>query len=162
MIKTISFLFICFFAGIQLYAQTPDAFQYQALVRNTSGAAMLNTNVTVSFKIHQKTATGSVVFAEWHQTATNASGIVNLQIGKGNAEVGRLGLVNWVDGPYFIETEVDYGSGAVNTGTQQLFSVPFAKYAENTGNVKLKSPNGKVWNISVSNQGEISTIEVTE
>ena len=163
MIKSILLSFICLFMSMQAYSQAPDAFQFQALVRNTSGELLVNTKVSVTFKIHQDMPVGTVVFSETHANiSTSAAGIACLQIGKGTATVNSLSKVNWSDGPYFLETLIDYGNGSVNLGTQQLLSVPFAQYAKNADNVKLKSPNGKSWSVSVDDSGVISTKELTE
>lgn len=162
MIRSILLFFIGICAALQVYSQAPEAFQFQALVRDAGGTVVKNKDVTVSFKIHQEIPVGTIVFSETHQAVTNAAGIVNLKIGKGTAVTGKLSNVNWADGPYFMETEINYGEGSVNTGTQQLVSVPFAKYAKNAENVKLKSPNGKVWSISIDDEGGISTQEVTK
>lgn len=162
--KKISLLLLCIFSMIQIYAQTPDAFQYQAVIKNSDASAFGNKEVILKFDIHQKTAAGSVIFSETHQSTTNAAGIVNLQIGKGTAVHATLSQINWADGPYFIETLVDKidGNGMVSTGTQQLLSVPFSKYAQNAENVQIKSPNGDVWNVVIDDSGNISTQKVTQ
>lgn len=162
MTKTFFTLIICCFTGMQIYAQSPDSFQYQALVRNNTGEILTNTNATVSFKIHKGTTNGDIIFSETHQTTSSATGIISLQIGKGTAGHARIEQINWADGPYFIETEINYDEGTINIGTQQLMSVPFAKYAKNAENVKLKSPNGNTWTIAIDNDGKITTTQVTE
>lgn len=155
---TLLILSVSFF----LSAQSQDAFQYQALIRDQNGTIVSNKNVSVRFKIHQSTATGSILFIENHSITTNLYGIVSLKIGRGTSEYGTLSQIKWVNGPFFIETEVNRGEGYVSTGTQQLLSVPFAKYANNTNNVQLKSPNGKLWNIVVNDNGSISAVEIVQ
>lgn len=161
--KRNQFLIALFIASsITLFSQSPDAFQYQAMIRDTNGILISNQVVTVRFKIHQTNTVGSVIFIETHQTTTSKLGLIHLKIGNGTPEYGTIALINWVNGPFFIETEVDKGSGYISTGTQQLLSVPFSKYAQNTQNVQLKSPNGKLWNISIDDNGNISTVEKTQ
>ena len=163
MIRTILLSFICVFISIQAYSQAPDAFQFQALVRNTSGELVVNANVSLTFRIHKGVPVGTVVFAETHANVqTSLGGVANVQMGKGVSSINSFKEVNWADGPYFIETLIDYGTGSINIGTQQLLSVPFAQYAKNANNVKLKSPNGKLWSIYVDDAGVISTKEITE
>lgn len=163
MIRTILLSFICVFISIQAYGQTPDAFQFQALVKDATGKLLVNTQVSLTFKIYRKNLAGTPVFSETHtKVSTSVAGVANVQIGKGTASISSLKEVNWADGPYFIETVIDYGSGSVSLGAQQLLSVPFAQYAKNANNVRLKSPNGKVWNISIDDAGVISTKEVIE
>lgn len=156
----LSILFALSLTAVSLHAQ--DTFQYQALIRNDDGSSLSESSVKVRFKIRQSTADGNIIFAETHQSSTNIAGIVNLLVGKGVAEHGSLSDINWGNGLYFIETEVDKGNGYVSTGTQQLFSVPYAKYASNAKEVRIKSENGKVWNIIIDNDGNISTQEVTQ
>lgn len=158
--RTSFLLILCLLGTFSLNAQVPDAFQFQALVRNSSGAILTNTNIPTRFKLHQKTADGAILFVEKHSGTTDATGILNLQIGKGTAEQNSLSLVNWADGPYFMETEMDYGNGFVSTGTQQLLCVPFAKYARNAESLKLQSPDGKLWNVTIGNDGNVSAQKI--
>ena len=162
MIRSILLFFVGVCVTLQVYSQAPEAFQFQAVVKNVNNTIVANKSVNVSFKIHQEIPAGSVVFSETHQANTNAAGIVNLKIGKGTALEGTLGEINWADGPYFIETGISYDGTNISLGTQQLVSVPFAKYAKSAENGQLKSPNGKVWSISVNDEGVISTQELTK
>jgi hypothetical protein len=149
------------FFALNIYSQAPDAFQYQAVVSN-NGAALIDAAVKVRFNIRENTATGTIVFSEVHQTQTNAFGIVSLQIGKGTEETATFTSVNWAKGTFFIETQIDKGAGFVATGTQQFLSVPYAKYADNAGEILLTSSGGKKWTLSIDEQGNISTTEITE
>lgn len=158
------FLFtLLFLSFVQLIsAQSPDSFQFQAVIRSNDGALHSEKDVTVKFSIKQGTASGSTYFIEKHKTKTDKVGIINVQIGKGVSEHGSLSQINWANGPYFIEIEVDKGAGFESVGTQQLLSVPYAQYSKSSENVQIKSPNGKVWNIIINNDGTISTQEITQ
>lgn len=150
-------LSVFFAASIFCNAQAPDAFQYQAVVSDVKDA-----NVNVRFSIRENTATGTKVYSETHATKTNAFGMVSLQIGKGTPVTGTFSGISWAKGVYFIETEVDNGSGYVSTGTKQLLSVPYAKYANNAEKIQLVSSGGKKWTLTIDDQGAISTQEVIE
>jgi hypothetical protein len=66
-----------------VFSQAPQSIPYQAVVRNTEGSTMANAAVTITFKIHDNSATGTVVYEETHATTTNAQGLVSLNVGGG-------------------------------------------------------------------------------
>lgn len=153
---------LCLFAALFLnsQAQAPDSFQYQAVVSDNN-ATLNNTNVTVRLLIHEESATGTTVYAETHSTQTNHFGLVALQVGKGTPETGTFTSIEWGKGTFFIETQIDKGSGFVSTGTQQLMSVPYAKYANQAGNITLTSASGKKFALKIDDNGALSTQEIT-
>src|SRR5690606_9336182 len=67
-----------------------------------------------------------------HIKNTNANGLVSLEIGMGTATVGNFKNIDWAEGPYFIETQVDItgGSNYNIIGISQLLSVPYALHAK--------------------------------
>ncbi len=151
------------FSALSFYsqAQSPESFQFQAIVTNEE-AIVKEASVKIRISIRENSATGDKVYVETHNSITNVSGMVFLQVGKGTPTEGIFNAINWSQGTYFIEMEVDKGSGFIPAGTQQLLSVPYAKYSDNAGKVQLVSTNGKKWNVSIDDQGNISTQEITE
>jgi len=74
-------------------AQVPDAFNYQAIVRNNSGEVLANQPVSLRISVLQGSESGTVKYAETHAISTNAYGLVNLKIGDGTLLSGVwLGL----------------------------------------------------------------------
>lgn len=159
--KKLFILTISIFWVLTINSQTPEAFQYQAVVSN-NGMAMIEADVKVRFNIRENTATGTIVYAENHQAKTNAFGMVSLQIGKGTAETNTFASINWSKGTYFIETLIDKGAGYIASGTQQLMSVPFAKYADNAGKIEMSSASGKKFVLTIDEQGNLSAQEAPE
>lgn len=154
-------LFLFVFMVSSIYAQVPDAFQYQAFVSN-SQSVMANADVSVRFHIRENTVTGTKVYTETHQTKTNSFGMVSLKIGKGTAETGIFSSIEWSKGIYFIESEIDKGAGFVSTGTQQLMSVPYAKYASHAKEIIITSSSGKKFSLTIDEQGNLATKAITE
>lgn len=109
-------------------AITPQAFNYQAVLRNSFGQILESQDVNVGIAIKQGTVDGTSVFDEVHTTETNEFGLVNLVIGE--IESASFEAIDWSDGPFYLEVSVN---GLV-MGTSQLLSVPYALYAENAGN----------------------------
>ena len=119
-----------------LFAQAPEKFTYQAVVRNANNTLVANAQVGVRVNILQGTATGSAVYSETHMVSSNANGLVTLNIGAGSVLHGSFANIDWADGPYFLKTDIDPNGGNdyIITSTQQLLSVPYALYAKEAAN----------------------------
>jgi len=123
------------------FAQAPQGFNYQATVRNSSGALIVNQNVNFKFNIMLNSATSLPVFSETHMAPTDDLGQVNLVIGQGTATIGTFSSINWGTGNYYLGIELNTGNGYVAMGTTQLLSVPYALYANSAGNSQSSIPN---------------------
>ena len=120
-----------------LFAQAPEKFTYQAVIRNANNSLISNAPVGVRVSILQGTASGNTIFVETHSATTNTNGLLTLEIGNGSAQQGSFADIDWGNGPYFLKTETDPngGSNYSVTNTQQMMSVPYALYANEAGNV---------------------------
>jgi hypothetical protein len=120
---------LAFIVITTINAQAPQGFNYQATVRNSSGALITNQNVLFKFNIMQNSQTSLPVYSETHQAPTDDLGQVNLTIGSGTATSGTFAGINWASGSYFLGIELNTGTGFVAMGTTQLLSVPYALHA---------------------------------
>lgn len=113
------------------FGQAPQAFKYQAVIRDASNLILNNQSVGMQLIIHQGSAGGTAVYTETFSPTTNAYGLVNLEIGTGTT-VDVFSAIDWANGPYYMETAVDLTGGTAYTsmGTSQLVSVPYALHAE--------------------------------
>ena len=117
-----------------LWAQIPQKFSYQAVVRNHSNELVTNSPVNVTVIITQG-LDGDVVYQETHVAQTNANGLFTLQIGDGTPIMGALATIEWGMGSFFLKTLIDLGGGIAPIETvQELLSVPYALYAATSGN----------------------------
>ncbi len=150
------------------FAQAPEGFKYQAVIRDASGAILVNQSVGIQMIIHQTTASGTAVYTETFSSTTNNYGLVNLEIGTGTT-MDDFSIIDWASGPYFIETAADLTGGTTYStmGTSQLMSVPYALYAktapadsdwEVVGNNMRALPTG---NISMGQNGNLYNEKVT-
>ena len=142
----------------------PQKMSYQAVVRNSSNELLANKTIGMKISILYNTPTGTVVYAETQTPATNANGLISIAIGTGTVVDGSFTAIEWTQGPHFIKTEIDPAGGTAYsiTSTSELLSVPYAKCAVTADNVHVKSPDGKLWKIKVSNDGTVSAEAVTE
>ena len=127
------FTLLAFVITITTFAQAPQGFNYQATVRNSAGALIVNQNVLFKFNIMQNSQTSLPVYSETHQVPTDDLGQVNLTVGQGTATTGTFAGINWGNGNYYLGIELNTGSGFVAMGTTQLLSVPYALYANSAG-----------------------------
>lgn len=84
--KKITTLFVLLLVCVMsLWAQSPESFSYQAVVRNQANQLVANAQVGVRVSILQHNADGSSVFIESHTVTSNANGLITIQIGGGGA-----------------------------------------------------------------------------
>jgi hypothetical protein len=119
------------------YAQIPNAIPYQAVARNSSGAILASTNISVRFTVRDSTATGVIKYRETHAVTTSVQGMFSLSIGQGTPVTGTFNGINWGVNSKFMQLEIDPtgGSSYIDMGTQQMLSVPYALYAGSAGNI---------------------------
>ena len=120
----------------QAGAQSPEKMSYQAVVRDAGDNLVTSSNVGMQISILQGSANGTPVYVETQTPATNANGLVTIEIGTGTTS-DDFSAINWANGPCFIKTETDPAGGTnyTITGTSQLLSVPYALHAKTAENI---------------------------
>ena len=136
------FTLLAFVTTITIFAQAPQGFNYQATLRNSAGALIVSQNVLVKFNVLQNSVNGTIVYSENQSANTDDLGHINLVVGKGTPTTGTFSAINWGSGSYYLEIELNIGSGYVAMGTTQLLSVPYALYAEKSGSSATPATNG--------------------
>lgn len=102
-----------------------QGFNYQTVLRNSSGTVESTTAVVLKFSVLQGSSTGSEVYAESHDITTNTYGIISVVVGQGTVLNGDFALIDWSNGPYYLNVDID----GEDMGTSQLNSVPYANHA---------------------------------
>jgi len=135
--KKIIFTFLVILLAISMFAQTPQAFNYQAVARDLSGTPIPNQNIGLQIAILQGSINGTEVYKETHTETTSNLGLFNLQIGTGMVVNGVFVDIDWGSDSYFLQIEMDEngGSNYQLIGSSELLSVPYA----------LHSGNGSKW-----------------
>ncbi len=144
-------LVLCFasqFLILEAVAQSPAKVSYQAVVRDSTGTLVIHTPISVRMSIFQGSISGSVIYREVYtpNPATNAQGLVSLEIGTGVPLLGSFASIDWSSGPFFLQTEVDINGGSAFRvlGSQQLLSVPYALYSERSGGLKYSAGTARM------------------
>jgi hypothetical protein len=130
--KIIYFLFVTLMFSISAVAQAqpPQAFNYQGIARDGSGAPLTNVAVSLRLSVLQGSL-GSIVYQETQNITTSKLGVFSVEVGNGASQLGQLQDVDWGLDEYYIQTEMDPEGGTNYTllGQAQLLSVPYALYA---------------------------------
>jgi hypothetical protein len=145
-------------------AQSPALINYQAVARSAStGAELSNQSLYLILKVRSGSPAGNIVYQEEHlNAATNEFGLFNIQIGAGNPMNGNFSTLNWGMGPYWLEIDMDAGSGLETLGSMQFVSVPYALHARTVDNVDdddADPTNELITNFSLQDNHSLSIIE---
>ena len=143
--KSLAIIVILFCLQIG-FAQAPQKMSYQAVVRNSSNTLVVNSQVGVKISIYYFPSEPSNqrwinVYIESQVATTNQNGLFSIAIGTGTPISGNLSSVNWSTNEYYIKSEIDVSGTPPYTnytikGSQQLMSVPYAFYANQSGGGK--------------------------
>lgn len=105
------FLLLAIAITLNVSAQAPQKFNYQAIARNPSGAEYDNQALGIRVSILDGSPSGTVVYQESHTVTSNNYGLFSLEIGTGTVIVGSFPAIAWGNGSKYIKTEVDPAGG---------------------------------------------------
>ncbi len=142
--KNLNLVFLILIIAGSVTAQTPQSFKYQAVARNTEGAAITNTTIGIHISLISDNINGNVVYSETFSAESNSIGIFNVNIGQGNVESGVFSDIDWGASLYFLKVAMDVtgGSNYIEMGTSQLLSVP---YSLRTGSIYVYYSNDTLY-----------------
>jgi len=161
-IKKVSILIAVLLCTLIGYTQTPQGFNYQAVVRNSNGTPLANQ--TVSVKITLQSYSGTIYFSESKSIGTNAQGVLNHIVGTGTLVLGDLSTIPWSSGDVYLKVEIDPNGGTSYTqmGNPAKFqSVPYALFAE-AGNQGAPGADGNGVSSVVDNGDGTLTFNFTD
>jgi len=129
---TLTTIVFFIFAGF-LFAQIPQAINYQAIARETNGTPITSGNLaSVQFEILEGSSTGSQIFNETHQNVPlSPTGLFILKIGSINQ--AQFSAINWSTGAKYLKVTIN---GNITSTATEILSVPYALYANTTGSIQ--------------------------
>ena len=98
MIKSIFTLLFLALLSFSTSAQAPEGINYQAVIRNNSGALIINTNIGIRIQIRQNSPQGTIIYQERHAVTSSPQGLVNTVIGQGIPITGTFNTIIWGNG----------------------------------------------------------------
>ncbi|MCW3102625.1 MAG: hypothetical protein JWO09_1065 [Bacteroidetes bacterium] len=145
--------------NVGMSAQTvPQGITYQGLARNSSGNLIVSQPVSLKVGIYATSVSGTPEWEEVHAVTTSALGLFYTVVGQGTSTgagtAPSFAAVNWGAAAHFIRIAMDEtgGSSYVNIDTIQFWSVPYAMYSGNAGN--LNQP------LRISQLSDVDTVGV--
>lgn len=131
MIMNINTALLSILVSVSLMAQPPQAFKYQAVVKDANGNLITNQSVSFRIGILQDNSNGLNVYTEIHSEVTNDFGLASVEIGNGNPVSGDFSAIAWGSASYFLKVELDQygGTNFQELGVSQLLSVPYALHS---------------------------------
>lgn len=132
------------FLSLSGYAQSGlEGFNYQTIVRDNAGVPLVNKNINFRFSILDAGPNGVAQYVETKLMTTNATGLVNHIVGKGNPTVGLFANIPFQNANQFLKVEADMNgaNSFQQIGAIALMSVPYAQFAAK-GNVGPKGDQG--------------------
>jgi hypothetical protein len=112
------------------YSQSTKGFNYQTVVRNSTGTALANQAVT--FHILLTNLDGTIThYSENQDVITTEFGVANLVVGEGTVELGTFATIPWGSGDVVMKVEIKLQGSSVfvDMGSVILRPVPLAQYA---------------------------------
>ena len=126
-------LFLFVFISSTTLAQ--NGINYQGAATDSDGAKLADQNISLRTSILQGGVDGTTSYSETHNTTSDQFGLFNVVIGQGEVVSGVFDSISWGADAHFLKVELDAtgGSDYSLVSTTQMMSVPYAKYADNSG-----------------------------
>jgi len=136
-------------------AQAPNLLNYQGVARNSAGNPLPNQKMNLRLSVHDRSATGNVVYSETRVIITNLGGLFFVQVGSAGttSATGTIGGVIWLSGDKYLQVEIapENNNNYLNLGTVQLVSVPYAFNAVTAANALTVTTNANLTGAVTSN-----------
>ena len=126
--KQTVFVFFFLLCVLNSQAQSPNAIQYQAILRDAGGNTLPLTSCVVHVSIHTG-VNGVEEYGEYHNVISDANGWLHFNVGSGMNTIGNWAAIAWSEGNKFISIGLNSGNGEVPYGTNALLSVPYALWS---------------------------------
>ena len=152
------FFFIACVISLVVQAQNSGlGFNYQAVVRNTDGVLLSNSDVSLRVSLYPGQVAESPTWVETHSIHTDISGSFGITVGKGTRDahsaVPNYSDIDFSTGYYWMKIEMLEGNNYREVSYSQLPSSPYAEIAHNAtlfpagliapfAGTKDKVPNG--------------------
>jgi len=144
-------LILCWFVATSIFAQAPLGFNYQGIARQADGTPITQQIIGIRISITDGPQ-GTIDFQEEHFPETNAFGLFTVIVGQGNGS-STLSEVNWAGGNLWLQIELDPNNlgSYILMGSQQLMSVPYALYSQESGGGLTEGYGLQINNGTISN-----------
>lgn len=113
-----------------VFAQVPQAINYQAIYRDAQGLPQSKVMVNTEIQIIENPPAGPVIYCETASTRTNEYGLFTLEVGKGIiciAGIRDFNEIDWLAAQYYLSIRIN---GQLFGPPSPIISVPYALTAQ--------------------------------
>ncbi|WP_163716858.1 hypothetical protein [Mangrovibacterium lignilyticum] len=121
--KTLALTLTILLTQLIAFSQTPDEFNYQAVVRDSQGNILANQ--TVDFKVAIRLNNTTVYWEQHNGINTGLNGLINFKIGAGTYPSSDFSAIDWGAGRYTLRVRMNDEL----IGETDISPVPIALYA---------------------------------
>ena len=116
-----------------LSAQNQSGINYQALIRNSAGEAIITQNILLRFSLVEGESGSVLYYIEDHDVYTSEKGMVSITLGAGDSIEGSFASIPWEEMNVYLQVELDENKSGdfLSIGSSKLNAVPYAFYAIN-------------------------------
>lgn len=134
--QKISLLLCALLMTVALVAQNSGiGFNYQAVVRNTDGVLLVNSEVNLRISLYPGQQAATPTWSETHKVQTDYSGCFGITVGKGMRENNSVAAayrdINFAAVYYWMKIEILEGNTYREIAFSQLPSSPYSEVAHN-------------------------------
>lgn len=154
---------VCLIIGFTTYAQVPQKMNYQGVARDAKGNPISKQAIALKIALLPTQDAIEPEYEETQLVTTNEFGLYTLQIGTGHADIGEMSKVTWSTGNKYIKVMIDPkgGSNYQDFGTTQLLSVPYAMYADVSGESKSTKNSTRATNNFIEKTNNVGVTNST-
>ena len=98
---------LVFLFSVTVFAQTPDAFNYQAVLRDAEGELLRSEQVHLKVSVLSGSHGETLDYVEKHIVKTSDYGQVDLKIGMGLPSKGVFSAMDWSSGNKWVKIDID-------------------------------------------------------
>jgi hypothetical protein len=123
------------------FAQSPEAINFQTVIRDNMGVPMANQNLSLRLNIRNDSIGPFKTYyiEEFANISTDNYGFINVHIGTGTPDLVQadpFSEIEWGQGTLYLHMEVNTGNGYTNLGYMAFTSVPGALHANLADSVR--------------------------
>ena len=115
--------------SLGIYAQVPQGFNYQAVVRNDQGTPLSGQQVSIRISL-QDEAGVITHYSETHSVTTSPQGVVSFVVGSGTVQNGTFANIPWAEGNKMCirDSQYQWTEHYCHRGEGRIYEYRFSEY----------------------------------
>ena len=154
--KPKSFILTALLSAMGAWTYAAPPIEYRAVARDADGKAHADKQMRFRIAILASSDPTAEVYSETHNVLSDSTGHISLSIGEGIDATGDYDAIDWST-PRSLAIEGAVGNGAYRSyGSTTLLGAPITLQCAVASRLEATSPSGDVYELTVSDKGELS------